>query len=117
MAYQFAAASSEYYEYADNAAVKSGSGSFSVMLRVYQDSNPGGEWHVFGKGNSSGGSYNGVRYVFSIDIGIPSIVFAIDDNTNKSDAVATSAFPLGEWRESQAFMMVGLLIGDIFLAP
>ncbi len=95
MARQFVAASSEYYEYADNAAIKSGSGDFSIFLRLYFDSLGASSVEVFNKGNASGAPFGGVRYqLFSNE---DAMGFACDDNGTKAQADWIATIPTGSW--------------------
>lgn len=100
----FVAASSEYYSYADNAALDVGAGDFTIAMfvKISTDITNGERW--ISKGNSTGGGCGGgVRYEVrgAIVAADESIRFTVDDDLDRDEVTwSEGADPTnnGVWR-------------------
>jgi len=74
--------SSDYLDIADSAALDVGAGDFTIVLVLKSSTVPAIEDRLFSKGNTSGGTGNGVRYEVTRDGS--NLTFVVDDNVTKS---------------------------------
>lgn len=95
MAHEFVEGDSEFYEYADDPAIKSGTGDFSLFIRAFFDTLDTVDQRMINKGNSSGAPFGGVRYEVIVFTG--AMDFVIDDNVNKTALSWVATIPQGVW--------------------